>query len=141
MSVKARINGIRVIPTEDEEQTFVFSWAETVLYKWPELKLMHHIPNGGKRSKSEAVRFRAMGVKAGVSDIFLPAARCGYHGLYIEMKALDGQVSREQGSFLAAVSEQGYLGVVCYGGEQAVKVISGYMEGKVDPPHHTGGSV
>ena len=43
-------------------------------------------------------------------------------------------MSREQGSFLAAVSEQGYLGVVCYGAEQAIKVISGYMDEKLDPP-------
>ena len=138
MSVKARVNGIRVIPTEDEEQTAVFSWAEIMRERWPELGLMHHIPNGGKRSKSEAARFRGMGVRAGVSDIYLPCARCGYHGLYVEMKALDGQVSREQGVFLAAVSEQGYLGVVCYGAEQAIKVISGYLEGRVDPPTHSG---
>lgn len=119
-----------MIPTEDEEQTFVFSWAETVLHKWPELKLMHHIPNGGKRSKSEAVRFRAMGVKAGVSDIFLPAARCGCHGLYIEMKALDGRTTKEQEEWIAAVREQGYFGRACYGAEDAIRVIKWYLEGE-----------
>lgn len=133
MSEKARINGIRVIPTEEEEQTVVFSWAAIQESRWPELRLMHHIPNGGKRSKSEAARFRAAGVKAGVSDIFLPCARCGYHGLYIEMKARDGRVSHDQAEFLSGVTEQGYLGVVCYGADQAIKVISGYMEGKIAP--------
>lgn len=131
MSTKAKIDGIRVIPTEEEEQTAVFSWAKIMEARWPELAMMYHIPNGGKRSKTEAARFRAAGVKAGVSDIFLPCARCGYHGLYIEMKALDGRVSREQGVFLAAVSEQGYLGVVCYGADQAIEVISAYMDGRV----------
>lgn len=123
------VNGIRLIPTEDEEQTWLFSWAELNMGRFPELKLMHHIPNGGKRSKSEAARFKAMGVKPGVSDIFLPAPRGKYHGLYIELKAKDGKVSKEQKDFLTAVKEQGYCAYVAYGGEEAAKVIEGYMKG------------
>ena len=51
------INGIRMIPTEDEEQIWLFSWEKINSGKWPELELMHHIPNGGMRSKSEAARY------------------------------------------------------------------------------------
>lgn len=130
MSTKSYINGIRVIPTEEEEQTFVFSWAKLHMERWPELRLMHHIPNGGKRSKSEAGRFKAMGVKAGVSDIFLPVARRGYHGLYVEMKALDGRATKEQDEWIAAVREQGYFGRACYGAEDAIRVIKWYLEGE-----------
>ena len=57
------------IPTEDEEQITVFEWAELNLRLYPVLALMYHVPNGGKRSKSEAARFKAMGVKSGVSAI------------------------------------------------------------------------
>ena len=89
-------NGVRLYPTEEEEQTVVMHWAAMAAGRWPELRLLFHIPNGGKRSKSEAVRFRAAGVRSGVPDLFLPCSRGGYHGLWIEMKAMGGRVSREQ---------------------------------------------
>lgn len=123
------VNGIRLIPTEDEEQTWLFSWAELNMGRFPELKLMHHIPNGGKRSKSEAARFKAMGVKPGVSDVFLPVPRGKYHGLYIELKALDGRPSKDQKDFITAVVEQGYAGFVAYGGEEAAGIVEAYLKG------------
>lgn len=119
-----------MIPTEDEEQIAVFSWASLNLGRFPELELMHHIPNGGKRSKSEAVRFRAMGVRAGVCDIFLPVSRGEWHGLYVEMKALDGRVSKEQEKYMAAVGKQGYYCRVCYGAESAIHEITEYLTTK-----------
>ena len=50
-------------PTEGVEQATLFSWASMRTYWYPELALMFHIPNGGKRSKAEAGRFRAEGEK------------------------------------------------------------------------------
>lgn len=128
------INGIRMIPTEDEEQIWLFSWAKINSGKWPELELMHHIPNGGMRSKSEAARFKAMGVKCGVSDVFLPVAKGGYHGLYIELKAKDGRPEKEQKEWIAAVREQGYYAAVCYGGYEASALVEAYMKGEVAKP-------
>ena len=128
---KTRINGIRMIPTEDEEQIWLFSWAKINSGKWPELELMHHIPNGGKRSKTEAARFKAMGVKRGVSDIFLPVARGGFHGLYIELKARDGKVDAAQKEWIAAVRKQGYCGAVCFGGGLAADLIQKYLKGEI----------
>lgn len=128
------INGIRMIPTEDEEQIWLFSWAKLKLGRFPELALMHHIPNGGQRSKTEAARFKAMGVKRGVSDIFLPVARGGYHGLYIELKAEHGRPEKEQEEWIAAVQEQGYYGAVCYGGMEAANLVEAYMKGEVAKP-------
>lgn len=131
---KTRINGIRMFPTEDEEQIWLFSWAKINSGKWPELELMHHIPNGGMRSKSEAARFKAMGVKRGVSDVFLPVSKGGYHGLYIELKAKDGRPEKEQKEWIAAVREQGYYAAVCYGGIEAANLVEAYMKGKVAKP-------
>ena len=125
------INGIRMLPTEDEEQIWLFSWAALNLARWPELELMHHIPNGGKRSKTEAARFKAMGVKRGVSDIFLPVARGGFHGLYIELKAKDGKVESAQKDWIEFVRKQGYYGAVCYGGDVAAELIQKYMKGEI----------
>lgn len=125
------INGVRMLPTEEEEQIWLFSWAALNLGRWPELELLHHIPNGGKRSKPEAARFKAMGVKRGVSDIFLPVARGGYHGLYIELKAKDGKVEKEQKEWIDAVQEQGYYGIVCFGGFSAANLLETYLKGEV----------
>lgn len=85
-----------VNPTEAVEQEALFRWA--VLQPTESgIRLMMHIPNGGYRKPSEAARFRALGVRAGVPDIFLPVARGGYHGLWIELKRRrGGRVSGEQ---------------------------------------------
>lgn len=117
-------------PSEDVEQTQLFTWAAYASGKYPELALMHHIPNGGKRGKAEAARFKAQGVKAGVPDIFLPCARGQYHGLYIELKRVKGgRVSASQEEFIKSLRLQGYRVEVCFGMEQAQKVIVEYLEG------------
>lgn len=116
-----------MIPTEEEEQTALFSWAEINMGRFPELKWMHHVPNGGKRSKREAARFKAAGVKAGVSDVFLPWPRGSYHGLWIEMKALDGRPSLAQKDFINDMRAAGYAALVCYGAEEAEKMIAAYL--------------
>lgn len=58
--------------SEDTEQINVTSWAAWNERQYPELKWLHHIPNGGSRNKAEAVKLKQMGVKAGVSDLCLP---------------------------------------------------------------------
>ena len=122
------VNGVRMIPTEEEEQTALFSWAALMEGRYPVLRLLHHIPNGGKRSKREAARFKAAGVKRGVSDLFLPCARGGYHGLYIELKALDGKPSAEQKAFAEAVRSEGFVCAFCWGAEEAEAVILDYLK-------------
>lgn len=122
------VNGVRLYPTEEEEQTVVMHWAAMAAGRWPELRLLFHIPNGGKRSKSEAVRFRAAGVRSGVPDLFLSCSRGGYHGLWIEMKAVGGRVSQEQERWRKDLMEQGYMCVVCYGADAAIATIEKYMQ-------------
>ena len=118
-----------IYPKEAEEQEALFEWAAYQLGTMPELELMHHIPNGGSRNKIEAARLKAQGVKSGVPDIFLPVARKGFHGLYIELKRQKGGVvSESQSKWLGALMEQGYMTDVCYGAEQAIKVIKEYFK-------------
>ena len=115
---------------EDNEQTILFRWARFQSGKYPELDKMFHIPNGGKRNAREGARFKMMGVKAGVPDIFLPAARGGYHGLFVEMKADGGRTSKAQDSYISALKEQGYCVKVCFGWEKAAEEILKYLEGE-----------
>ena len=119
-----------MIPTEAQEQEALFRWAQWLSGKYPELKLMHHIPNGGSRNPVEAARLKAQGVLAGIPDIFLPAARGEYHGLYIEMKRQKGgRLSEDQKIMIDALRHQGYRVVVCRGCEDAMNVIKSYLEG------------
>ena len=62
--------------SEDTEQINVVSWANWNMNRYPELKWLHHVPNGGSRNKQEAVKLKQMGVKAGVSDLCLPYPKC-----------------------------------------------------------------
>ena len=115
-------------PTEAQEQTAVFNWAAVMARKWPELRLLHHIPNGGSRNAREAHNLRMQGVKAGIPDIFLPVARGGWHGLYIEMKRRKGgRLSDEQAAMLEALREQGYCAWVCKGANDAIELITEYL--------------
>lgn len=118
------------IPTEAQEQAALFSWAVLQSGKYPELRLLYHVPNGGSRHKAEAVRLRTEGVKAGVPDLCLPVARGQYHGLYIELKRQrGGRVSDVQSDWLSALSYQGYKTALCFGWEQAAKMILDYLNG------------
>lgn len=115
-------------PTEEQEQVAVFQWVELMSNRYPELKYCIHIPNGGYRTKSEAVRFKRAGVKKGVPDIFLPVARKGYHGLFIEMKRQKGgRLSPEQKQWLDGMFEQGYLAVRCDGADEAIGMLQRYL--------------
>lgn len=116
------------IDTEAGIQETLFNWVCYQLGKYPELELLHHIPNGGKRNKAEAAHLKRQGVKAGVPDLCLPVARGNYHGLYVEMKAPKGRVSDYQKEWIAKLKEQDYCVEVCYGWEEAANVLVGYLE-------------
>lgn len=118
------------IDTEAGAQEAIFSWADIHRNKYPELRLLHHIPNGGQRNKTTAIALKRQGVKAGVPDLMLPVARCGYHGLYIELKKADksNKPTQLQKSWLLDLIQQGYCAVVCYGYDDAVKTITDYLE-------------
>ena len=118
-------------PSESVEQQCLFRWAEFASGKYPELRLMYHIPNGGARSKATAGRLKAEGVKAGVPDFCLPVSRDGYHGLYIELKReRGGKISQAQDKWIEALRAQGYQVAVCRGWESAKQEIEKYLKGR-----------
>lgn len=123
--------------SEDTEQEIVIQWARMNSGKWPELSLLHHIPNGGSRSKKEGARFKRMGVLAGVADLHLPVARGPWHGLYIEMKYGEGRLSNSQKDFLKLAAEQGVYCIVCYSAEDAIEVIRQYVSRETAYPNLT----
>ena len=117
---------------EEAEQAAIFEWAEYEKRKYPELELLYHVPNGGKRDAKTAAILKRCGVKSGVPDLVLPVARCGYHGLYIELKVGKNRTSKNQDRWLENLNAQGYKAVVCYGFNETTNMILRYLEGEIE---------
>ena len=118
------------IPEPDEwrQQASIFLWADSMLYKHPELWLLNGSLNGVRLSIGQAVKAKRCGEKRGYPDIFLPVSRKGFHGLYIELKKKrGGVVSKEQAEWLDRLSTQGFFAIVCRGYDSAVKAIENYL--------------
>lgn len=114
--------------SEHVEQVTLMKWAALHERIYPELRLLHAVPNGGARHKAVAAAMKAEGVKAGVPDLDLPVARGAYHGLRIELKAKGGRLSVDQAQWIEALSAEGYLARVCTGWEAARDCIITYLE-------------
>lgn len=113
--------------SEDTEQMLVMQWAALNERRYPELKWLYHVPNGGSRNRAEAVKLKQMGVKAGVSDLQLPAGRGIYGGICLEMKYEDGTIQKSQKEFLRDMAAAGKYACVCYGAEEAIKTLEEYL--------------
>ena len=116
--------------SEADEQALVIEWAKWNESKYPELKLLYHIPNGGKRDARTGAMMKRIGVKAGVPDLHLPVARGPYHSLYIEMKTDKGKARKDQDEWIQALKDQGNMAVVCHGAEEAIATIKVYLQGR-----------
>lgn len=116
------------VSDESGHQEAIFSWCDYNRNRYPELELLYHVPNGGKRDAATARALKRQGVKAGISDLVLPVARSGYHGLYVELKAPGGKLEQSQIDFIQAVEAQGYFARVCVGWQAAVQTLSAYLD-------------
>jgi hypothetical protein len=113
--------------SEHDEQAALFQWAAYNTARLPELALLFHVPNGGKRAPATAARLKAEGVKPGVPDVWLPVPRLGQHGLVIEMKCHGGRLSDEQKQWINDLHAQGYYVEVCWTWQQAADEIETYL--------------
>lgn len=112
---------------EHQHQVNVINWSMIHRAEYPDLKLLHAVPNGGNRNEIEAKHLKDEGVKPGVPDLFLPVSRGKYHGLMIEMKTDVGKTSDEQNWWIYELNKNGYFCEVCHGWESAVRIIEWYM--------------
>lgn len=117
-----------IVPSEAQEQKALFEWAEYASVKYPALRWLFHIPNGGSRNLIEARHLKEQGVKAGVPDIFLPCPNPIHMGLFIELKRRKrSEVSKAQREWIAELNKAGYRAVVCKGWEEARDEIKRYL--------------
>jgi hypothetical protein len=122
--------------TEHDYQVQVIDWANLHVKKYPPLRWLYAIPNGGERHKAVAGKLKAEGVKAGVPDLCLPHPidvpywkDGGYHGLYIEMKSRDtkGRLSQEQKDWIKYLIEVNYRVEVCWNAKEAIAILEDYL--------------
>lgn len=133
--------------SEDGAQAAVFCWSAMSVGKYPQLKWLYSIPNGGSRHIIEATKLVGTGTRSGVPDICLPCPSGmrhiqnfndgHYHGLYIEMKkedkrnVKDGGCSKDQLEYLNYLESAGYFVAVCYTWIEARDILINYLEGKL----------
>jgi hypothetical protein len=119
---------------EDDHAMALMRWVRLHERKVPELGLLFHIPNGGRRNVREAARLKAMGVKAGVSDYFLPVPKYGgdypedliYMGLWLELKAGKNRPTPAQFDWQHKMSKD-YEVDICVGWLEAARCIADYL--------------
>jgi len=94
---------------ESQTQIAYFVILALAESKYPQLKWVHASMNGASASsKAAAAQRKRQGQKAGVADIFIPVARRGYHGCWIELKIKPNKLSESQIAFLAEMKANGY---------------------------------
>lgn len=83
-----------------------------------------------KGARQQVAKLKREGLREGVSDIQLPVKRGQYGSLFIELKRRKGgRVSDEQREWIDLMWELGNAAYICYGWEEAAKVIEEYLEG------------
>jgi hypothetical protein len=109
---------------EDKEQISLMAWVRSIQHIYPLLSLVYHTPNGGYRDPRNAAKLRAMGVKPGVWDLFVPAPS---PSLWVEMKHGKNKLTVHQKDWREALEPYGYKFVVCYTWQEAAHAIAEHI--------------
>ena len=113
--------------TEAQEQKSLIEWAKWQEKKYPELKMLMHVPNEGKRSKRYGAELKRLGLRPGFPDLGLFVPRNNKSGLFIEMKVGRNKCTDNQKKWIKALIGQGYEVKVCYSCEEAIQIIKRYL--------------
>lgn len=109
-------------PTEAQEQTVVVDYCTL----WG-IEIVH-IPNEGKRTLANGRQLARMGLRRGFPDLFIPTARKGYHGMFIELKRdIKCKATEHQQKWIDYLNRQGYYAVICHGADAAIEEIGTYF--------------
>lgn len=109
--------------SEDDIQKTVMQWVRLQGLGG----VVFHIPNQGKRSMRYGKQLKDMGMRPGVSDLFIARSSGKYHGAWIELKSATGRITPEQKHFLSDMQEEGYFTAICWSIEDAIATIKNYF--------------
>jgi hypothetical protein len=121
---------------ESDLQRSIIKWSK--LYRLPaapdiekNTKLFDYlfsVPNGGRYTKIQGARLKALGVKSGVHDLMVNVSRGTYHGLDIELKAGKNKLSDKQVIWANRMKLAGRKVLLIYSLEDFIKEIKLYFE-------------
>lgn len=93
---------------------------------FPEVLILS-IPNGAGTTARNRLALYAEGLLPGVPDLFIPEARKGFHGLWIEMKTKEGVESAAQKRIRNNLENNNYLCYVARTEQTAINIIEAYL--------------
>lgn len=134
------MTSFRLVPVRVAEQIeaeSLWRWVESHVRRYPELRLLHHVPNGDSRSPQAGARLRASGLRPGVVDYILDWPRLEYLGLRLELKSQTGALRPLQVCWGGCYESIGYYWTVARGWKEASEQITAYL-GMGDPAHWDG---
>jgi hypothetical protein len=117
-------------PRNDEEHRHQAAFFEILRLnerKFPELRFVFAVPNGGRRDKATAGKLWAEGVRAGVPDICIPIGRRGHFGAFIENKTATGKTSPAQADFALYLTRGNYAFKTCRSVDEQIAFIEWYL--------------
>jgi hypothetical protein len=91
--------------------------------------------NEGKRTPALGARLKRLGLRPGVSDLFIYYPNNSFHGLWLEVKRNKVYTKSErstkswiaQEKFLESVKSVGFDGYFCYGWEHGKEIVERYL--------------
>lgn len=119
----------QLLNNEAREQSRLIIWShrKSVRDLMPDLKWLHHSPNGEKRDIRTGNKLKALGVKRGFPDLILPVSSGFSSGLVIEMKSAIGRTSPEQKEWLAHFEAQKWQVEIARSAQEAREMICRYL--------------
>jgi hypothetical protein len=119
-------------PKRTEHAEAVTFWKMVKLHenRYPALKLLFAVPNGGGRHPAIAAKLKAEGVRPGVSDYLCLAKSANgvYAGLALELKTATGAATKEQKEFLWACNAICWRTVIAHGWIDAWRTVCEHLD-------------
>jgi len=120
------------IPSENQEQRALVKW----LSMHPVLKDYYLKNNNeGKRTEAQGWNLKLMGLRSGVSDLFIAYPTNRYHGLWLEVKRniIYSPSQKKNDTWIAQqewidrMNDIGYFATFCFGWEDGKRIVEEYF--------------
>ena len=111
------------------EQVVQINFMNWFKYTYPELeRYIFHFANERKCSVIEGKILKRMGVRAGVSDVFLAWPSNNYPGLWMEIKVGKNPLSATQKEFFRTMDSVGYATAFAIGIDECKEAVINYLQ-------------
>lgn len=117
---------------ETKEQMHVVTWLRMM---WPKVIFTispsaFKFGGSSKQRMIQGKKMKDMGYLPGTPDIMIFHPVGEWHGLFIELKRPSGKAEPHQLVVLQSLSNVGYKVFICYGYNEATRVIQKYLTGQ-----------